>query len=581
MKMFNYVQDKITGFAHPSAYPSDEKTDEWTIPDNIRNDYSKLNSVIESKYTREFLKICAFYNKLFPSLKSAGWTRSFYNVPPFTALEQERDDTGTGISLNFLKQITDGIVSRLGTISFEPALLADMPTLEYVMYKDEVERILRKQVRNQNLNQMTLEMFHNAAILGYAHALIDPFTHEWIKVNDFEVGFFEAQFNRGQVRQLLYRDYAFPVTELPPYLDHCTMELKERVIEDVGSKNTVDFKMYFDCPRHEVYITLGGITLEPIPYCFEEVQMVTFQWDTGFSKVTTTSLFDLLYPCQREVNKVNAKIQQLIRMYKGPVPVFNSDVDLSMKQITNGTGEALYVDSSRPVDQLMTIINPTPLDSELEALITGYKTHMMELAGVQQMSFDMENMRSAAAVIALDQTRDNVFQAQMMGHAKMKADMFKIEANYRSVVMPNEDVGVQWDVITRLLNDSITELKPIHLNDPLGNKGSIADQPKTDFRQMQTARFVNRVLKGEASYGMLSYVNDREMITAMLAGIFIKLDAMSIPIPDHAYMFMLEAFLEDIKLGIVQLPPPPQLNVLEGSGSQLQSAEAQQPEMAV
>jgi hypothetical protein len=574
MKMFNYVRDKVTGFAHPSAYPSDEKTDEWVLPDAIKNDYSKLNSIIESKYTREFLKICAFYNKLFPSLRGSNWTRSFYNVQPFTSLDQERDDTGTGISLNFLKQIIDGIVSRLGTISFEAAMLADMPTLEYVMYKDEVERILRKQVRNQDLNQMTLEMFHNAAILGYAHAIIDPFTHKWFKVNDFEVGFFEAQFNRGATRQLLYRDYAFPVTELPIYLDHCDMDTKERMIENVGTKNTVDFKMYFDCVRHEVYITVGGITIEPVPYLFEKVQMVTFQWDTGFSKVTTTSLFDLLYPCQREVNKVNAKIQQLVRMYKGPVPVFNSDVDLAMKQITNGSGEALYVDSSRPVDQMMSVINPTPLDQQLSALITEYKTQMMELAGVQQMSFDMENMRSAAAVIALDQTQDNTFQAQMKGHAKMKADMFKTEANYRAVVKPDGDTGVEWDVIAKLLEDSIIELKPIHLNDPLGNKGSIADQPKTDFKHMQTARFVNRVLRDEASYGMLSYVNDRDMITAMLAGIFIKLDAMSIPIPDNAYMFMLEAFLEDIKLGTVQLPPPPQLNVLEGSGTQLNSAEA-------
>jgi hypothetical protein len=323
-------------------------------------------------------------------------------------------------------------------------------------------------------------------------------------------------------------------------------------------------------------VTIGGITLEAIPYDFEEVQMVTFQWDTGFSKVTTTSLFDLLYPCQREVNKVNAKIQQLIRMYKGPVPVFNSDVDLSMKQITNGSGEALYVDSSRPVDQLMTVINPTPLDAQLDALITGYKTQMMELAGVQQMSFDMENMRSAAAVIALDQTQDNVFQAQMMGHAKMKADMFRVEVKYKSVVMPNESASIDWPVVNKLLEDCITELKPLHLNDPLGNKGSIEDQPKTDYRQMQTARFVNKVLRGEVTYDMLSYVNDVEMITAMLAGIFIKLDAMSILIPDHAYLFMMEAFVNDIKLGTVQLPPPPQINVLEGSGTQLQSAEAQQ-----
>jgi hypothetical protein len=582
MKTFNYSKDKVTGFAHPAAYPSNERAEDWTIPDEIRTDHSKLNSIIETKYTREFLKICAFYNKLFPSLKGSDWLRSFYNVQPFTVLDQERGDTGTGISQNFLKQIIDNIVSRLGTITFEVALLADIPTLEYVMYKDEVERILRKQIRDQNLNQMTLEMFHNAAVLGYSHAIIDPFTHKWTKASDFELGFFEAQFNKGEIRQLLYRDYMFPVTELPVYLEHCNLETKELLINNIGTKNTVDFKMYFDCVRHKVFVTIGYITIEPIPYLFDEVQMVTFQWDTGFSRVTTTSLFDLLYPCQRELNKVNAKIQQLVRMYKGPVPVFNSDVDLAMKQITNSTGEALYVDSARPVDQMITTINPTPLDPQLDALVTGYKTQMMELAGAQNIAFDLENLRSAAAVIAVDQTRDAVFQAQMMGHAKMKADMFKIEANYKSVVMPDDDTGIEWPIIVKLLTDGMCELKPIHLNDPLGNKGSIADQHKTDFRQMQTARFVNRILRGEASYGMLSYVNDREMITAMLAGIFVKLDALSIPIPDPAYVFLLEAFLEDIKLGTVQLPPPPQLNVLEGSESQLESVEANtQPEEAV
>jgi hypothetical protein len=95
--------------------------------------------------------------------------------------------------------------------------------------------------------------------------------------------------------------------------------------------------------------------------------MVTFGWDIGFSKVTASSLFDLLYPTQRELNKVNAKIQQLIRMYKGAVPVFNNDVDLAMKSISNGSGEALYVDSSRPIDSLMTVINPTPIDAQLSA----------------------------------------------------------------------------------------------------------------------------------------------------------------------------------------------------------------------
>jgi len=297
MKTFNYEFDKVTGVHHPALYPG-ESSEKWVLPDDIRTDHGKLNTVIETKYTREFLKICAFYNKMFPSLKSTNWTRSFYNVPPFTAMDQERSDTGTGISSNYLKQIIDQVTARLGTVKYEAALLADVPSLEYIMYKDEAERILRKSIRDEDLNQISLEMFHDAAVLGFSHALIDPFTHRWVKANDYEVGFYESQFNRNMVRQLLYRDYAFPTVDLVDYLSHCDKDTVKKITEEYGNKATVDFKMYFDCPAHKVHVTLGGTTLPAIDYPFDTVQMVTFSWDIGFSKVTSTSLFDLLYPTQ-------------------------------------------------------------------------------------------------------------------------------------------------------------------------------------------------------------------------------------------------------------------------------------------
>jgi hypothetical protein len=556
MKTFNYEFDKITGYAHPALYPG-EKSTEWKLPDDIRTDFGKLNTIIETKYTREFLKICAFYNKMFPSLKSSNWTRTFYNVPPFTSIDQERSDTGTGIAQNYLKQIVDQIASRLGTITYDAALLADVPTLEYIMYKDEVERLLRKHIRNEDLSQMSLEMFHDAAILGYSHVFIDPYTHRDVKASDFEIGIYESQFNRNVIRQMLYRDYAFPVTELVPYLANCDDDLVKQVTEDQGSKATCDFKMYFDCPEHKVYITLGGTTLAPLDYPFDEVQMITFCWDTGFTRVMSTSLFDLLYPVQRELNKIMAKLQQLIRMYKGAVPVFNSDVGLAMRSITNGTGEALYVDSPRPIDTLMTVINPTPLDQALGAEITARKTEMYELAGIQQMSFDMENMRSAAAVIALDQTRDTVFQSQMMGRANFVQKHFKMRVNYNAVINPEDyaSEAVSWPEVNKLINDGLIELKPIHLNDPLGNKNNMPENKAPDFEQMQIARTVARIIKNEQTYEELGFIVNRELVKSILAATMVKMDALNVEIPDHMYMFLFAAFVDDVKNGLVTLIP--------------------------
>ena len=547
----NYQKDKISKLYVPGRYPG-KNNDEWVLPEEIRTDYAKLNSIIETNYTREYLKICAFYNKILPTLRSGGYVTSSYNVPSFTTMDQERTDTGTGMSSNYLKQIVDQVVSRIGTVTFEPTLVADVPTLEYIVYKDEVERLMRKAIRNEKINRMCMEVFHDAAVVCFSHVFIDPITHKPVKANDYEVGMFESQFTSDDVKQMLYRNYKFPTTSLAPYLAREDDALKQTLLDEIDNKDSVDFKMYFDCPEKRVIITINGKTLKEVNYPFDTVQMVTFGWDIGFSKVTASSLFDLLYPTQRELNKVNAKIQQLIRMYKGAVPVFNNDVDLAMKSISNGSGEALYVDSSRPIDSLMTVINPTPIDAQLSATKTELKTEMYELAGLQQVSFNMENMRSAAAVIAIDQTRDTVFQAQLDGISRFVSQLFRTIVNYNAEVFKDEDSSMSWADVKKLVDEAEVDLKPVTITSPLGNKNeALKEEP--DYKQMSVARTITRVIKNEVSWDTVSFAVDKMSLKMMAAITIVKFEALGIEVPDSLQRFIISAFIEDIQLGLVSL----------------------------
>lgn len=554
MELIPPAYDKsFDGYYHPTLYPG-EKDDTWEVPTEIKSDFHKLNSIIEGKYSKEYLKICAFYNKMFPSLKQSAWSKSAYNSRPFTVIDQERNDTGNGISSNYLKQIIDQVTSRLGTITFIPSLISEEQSLEYIVYKDEVERLLRMYIRNDEFNEICLEAFHDASILCYSHVFIDPYTGKLRKANDYEVGMFESQFNNNHVVQMLYRDYDFPTSDALVYLVDCDDKEKEEMLEQLANKNSVDLKMYFNCPEHKVYVTINNKTLPAKDYPFDEVLMSTFKWDVGVNNTTATSLFDLLYPCQREINRINAKVQQLIRLYKGPVPVFNSNVDLSMKSITNGSGECLYVDSVRPVDSLATVINPTPLDPQLSAEITNYKTMMYELAGLQNMSFDMENMRSAAAVVALDQTRDAVFQAQLSGMARFIKQALKLYIDYfaySGVVNPDRR-PIDWKAISTLVDQSYINLQPVHLTDPQSDENA-AKQEEVDYVQLQTARTTLDIIRGKTTWETMPYYIDPNQITMVIAMTLVKFDALGIPIPDTIHIYLINAFLEEVKNGNVVL----------------------------
>ena len=550
-----WTQDKVNGEFIPTLYPG-EQTDNWEIPEEISNDFHRLNAIIESKYSREFLKVCAFFNKMFPSLKSSTWSQTSYNVPPFTAMDQERTDTGYGTNYNYLKQIVDQITSRLGTISFTPKLLSEEQSYEYIVYKDEVERILRKFIKNDDLTRVSIEAFHNAAILGYSHVFIDPYTGDMVKANDYEVGIFESQFNRRHIKQMLYRNYSFPVTDALIYIKQSELpeDKNKEILEAISGKNTIEFSMYFDCVKHEVYVTLAGKTLPAKEYPFDEVLMTTFTWDTSFSRQLTSSMFDLLYPIQREINRIAAKKQQIIRMYKGSVPVFNSDVDIALKAISNGAGEALYIDSSRSTTELMTVINPTPLDPQLDAEIQSHKTTMYELAGIQNASFDMENMRSAAAVIALDQTRDSVFQAQMAGMSQFIKSMLKLYIEYLAQYpdMSGDRRQVDWKVVAKLIDQSYINMQPVHLNDPLSDEQKAEDEIN-DYTKLATARLLLDIINGVVTYDTLPYYIEPDDLVIAVATILIKFEALGIEVPDTVHKFLMAAYVDAIKMGRVQL----------------------------
>ena len=547
----NYVYDRIQQVMRPTLYPG-EAVDDWKIPEGMSDVFYRLNSVIENKYSREFLKICALYNKMFKSLKFRDSSSVAYNAPPFTWTDQERADTGTGMSSNYLKQIIDQVTSRLGSVQFVPYLLSEDQNYEYIIYKDEVERILRMYINKDKFFRKSMEAFHDSAVLGFAYSIIDPFTGELFKANDYEVGIFESQLNNGKIKQLLYRDYAFPSTEIFKYTKHIKdLEKKKELLEHAKSKPSVDLCMFFDCKKRKCIVSIDGQFLPEYPYPFSHVLVAVMRWDTGFKVSTTTSLFDLLYPLQREINKINAKQQQLIRAYKGATPVFNSDVELAVKAITNGAGECLYVDSKRPLDTLMTVINPTPLDPQLPATITEYKSAMYELAGIQNASFDMENMKSAAAVFALDQTRDSVFQAQLSALSDFITDSLKLYIEYNSGYKTN-DSNMDWDSIKKLIDTAYINLKPVHINDPLSDEEKSRQEP-VDYTKLCVARCVLLIVKGEMTFEEVPYYIDWHSVTLMLAATLIKFGALGIKVPVSVHEFFAAAFVESIRTGEVTI----------------------------
>jgi len=297
---------------------------------------------------------------------------------------------------------------------------------------------------------------------------------------------------------------------------------------------------------------------EGTDYPFDEVLIATLSWDLGVRKTTVASLFDTLYPLQRQLDKLLAKKTQLLSMYKGPVPVFSGvDIDMVVKQISNAAGEILFLDTQRKPADLLTVLEPTPLDPNLNAEMEAIKSQMFELAGVQQISMDIENYRSAAAVIALDQMRDAGFQSQLASLAQYIKDIVSIFVTYMSKI--DESIGnLKWSEIEELLKDAYIDIVPIHNNDATG--GTQEDMTEPDYMVRHIEQFIIGVCKGTMTYEGIDYSYDRQVLKQQAALRYVELRALGDS--EDTYLrnlqgLLVELFIEDMQNGAVQLQTVP------------------------
>jgi hypothetical protein len=538
--MIHFKRDPITTLYYPSQY----KENDYELPDDIKSDWNRLNAQIEHKYTREYLKVCAFYNKVFPSLKSYDWSFSSHNAIPFTIFDQERTDTGTGISVNYLKSCIDTVVSRISNLTFDVTLESAEPLITMEMFKTPVERYIRQMLRNNRIDHVVTECFHDAAVLGFSHILADPWTGELRKVCDWEMAAYEPEFNSGDIRRLLIRDFMFPTTSLAPYIEKADPEKVEQWMK----KPSVDIKWYFDCVNQKVSVTVDTTTLEPEDYPFDTVQFVTFSWDLGVKRTTVASLFDQLFPLQREMSKLFAKQTQLLTNYKGPVPVFSTqDSDAVIKAINNSAGEALFIDGRSP-SEFMEVINPVPIDPAFAAEIEGLKSRMFEIAGIQEISMDMENYRSAAAVIALDQMRDAKYQNQLFLMAEFVSSLIKMYVTFNAGYEVDTIEGIDWRSVISLINSASIAVQVNHNNDP----GNASTEAPIDYEVLLAQRFIIDVVMGDKQYSDIDFTINRDMVAMLAAQKYQKMAYLNRN-TDKLAQFLVEAFIYDVKIGKVML----------------------------
>jgi hypothetical protein len=543
-----------TGIYNPAMneikYASQDVQDrtQLGVPSTMQSDFGTLEAYLDSKVGREHLKLCAFYNKFFPSITFASaYAGATYNAPPFSILDQEVTDVGSGMSENYLKVCIDTIVSRLKNISFQVRIQSSTPLILLEMHRSSLERYFKSQIRSNRLEHLVTECFHDSAILGYSHVFMDPWSKKVRKINDFELGIYEAEFEKRDLKRVMLKDEAFPVASLAPYVEGFDHDTLKRL---VSQRSHIRLYLYMDCFQGKKFAMIENTAGPLTDYPFDKVLLETFIWDIGVKRTYTTSMFDLLFPLQRQINKFNAKRSTLYTNYKGTVPVISTagDVDAVVKNLTNKSGEVLVLSGAvADVTKMIGQIDPIPLNPTINAEIQALKAAMLELAGVQEISLDLGSLRSAAAVVALDQLRDVRFENQMFQMAEFVGSLLTNIVRFNAGLQ--EPVGdIPWEQMLDLIDSAYIEIIPIHGLDP--EKKPV--DPPEDFQLYAVNRFLMDVINGKSTFDNADYTINRDILKKQVVNRLLRFKAMGGDFRSLEELAV-RLFVEDIRKGVVSI----------------------------
>ena len=174
---------------------------------------------------------------------------------------------------------------------------------------------------------------------------------------------------------------------------------------------------------------------------------------------------------------------------------------------------------------------------------------MLELAGIQNMSFSSDSIKSAAAVIALDQLHDNVYEAQLQGLGQFMKQCFEHYVEYCCINTPGKE---EWVAIKALLQNGYIDLKVVSAHDPLNSMAAATGEVVDDLKAL-LARLTIDVIAGRKTFDTIPpYVDRNELLLQVMAAA-LKFSSNGIELPGTIHLFFVDAFIDNVATGQVNL----------------------------
>lgn len=305
----------------------------------------------------------------------------------------------------------------------------------------------------QNIYHIISMAFRDACIFERGWVFVDKDNKKLKNVLPWEIYVDGNEIVRNEpIKQIVWKQDKFPVINLPADID--TSEVTRDEVTFIKYWNSKDHIMATLIPEMR-YIKVEDWENDVIPF-------LTITYDDPISTKSTTSVVDLLYSIQRQVDSILDKISEAVDRSLVNIITIPNNSNIKDEKMSNKVAQIIRYDfTSEMTGNPVGIQTPAPIDGSYINLLNKFTDDAYQMVGISELSVTSQKptgLDSGKALQSLENIEADRFQLQVNKVVHMYDEVARICTElFDGSILPvsNDRMKLSWKLL-RKINEKMT-----------------------------------------------------------------------------------------------------------------------------
>ena len=305
----------------------------------------------------------------------------------------------------------------------------------------------------QNIYHIISMAFRDACIFERGWVFVDKDNKKLKNVLPWEIYVDGNEIVRNEpIKQIVWKQDKFPVINLPASIN--TSEVTRDEVTFIRYWNSKDHISATIIPEMR-YIKVDAWENDVVPF-------LTITYDDPISTKSTTSVVDLLYSIQRQVDSILDKISEAVDRSLVNIITIPNNSNIKDEKMSNKVAQIIRYDfTSEMTGNPVGIQTPAPIDGSYINLLNKFTDDAYQMVGISELSVTSQKptgLDSGKALQSLENIEADRFQLQVNKVVHMYDEVARICTElFDGSILPvsNDRMKLSWKLL-RKINEKMT-----------------------------------------------------------------------------------------------------------------------------